>query len=171
LGRSQARSLGGRLRDEGVAAIVCSEISRARQTAELASEVLQRPLVVRAGLQEYDVGDERGKPYNAGLFEPLLLAWLRGDLSAGIPGGEDGHQVARRMFAVLDDLADRFRGETVLAVSHGGAIIATLGSIAPGHPGLPKHGNDIAGGADYILGHDARGWHFLPADTSSPTTR
>jgi len=165
LGRSQARSLGDRLRNERLAAIVCSELSRATQTAKIASEVLQLPVQVQVGLQEYDVGDERGKPYNASLFEPLLLAWLTGDLSVGIPGGEDGHHVARRMFAALDDLADRFQGETVLAVSHGGAIIATLGSIAPGHPRLPGDGNDIPGGASYILEHTSGGWRFLPADT------
>jgi glucosyl-3-phosphoglycerate phosphatase len=159
LGRSQARALGERLRnDERPAAIVCSELSRAIQTAEIASEVLQLPVQVQAGLQEYDVGDERGKPYNAGLFEPLLLAWLKGDLSVGIPGGEDGHQVARRMFAALDDLADRFQGEAVLAVSHGGAIIATLGSIAPGHPGLPRDGNDVPGGASYTLEQSSGSW-------------
>lgn len=153
--------MGRRLRDESIAAIFCSHLSRAQQTAEIAAEQLELPVQVRAGLQEYDVGDERGKPYNAGLFEPLLLAWLDGDLTVGIPGGEDGHQVARRMFAALDDLVEQFNGETVLAVSHGGSIIAILGSIAPGEPGLPADGNDIPGGAFFLLEHDPDGWRLL----------
>ena len=65
------------------------------------------------------------------------------------------------MFNALDDLAGRFRGETVLAVSHGGAMIATLGSIAPGACGLPKHGNDIPGGTAYAVEHSSDGWRFL----------
>lgn len=143
-------------------------MSRARQTAGIAAELLELPVQVRAGLQEYDVGDERGKPFNAGLFEALLLAWLDGDLQVGIPGGEDGHQVARRMFTVLDDLVDRFEGETVLTVSHGGAIIAILGSIAPGKAGLPAGADgrlreqDIPGGAFFHLEHSLNGWSLLP---------
>lgn len=170
LGRSQARKLGDRLRNEGIAAVFCSELSRARQTAEIAAEQLQLPVQVRSGLQEYDVGDERGRPYNAGLFEPLLLAWLGGDLTVGIPGGEDGHLVAARMFAVLDDLVEQFDGETVLAVSHGGAIIAILGSIAPGEPGLPSDGNDMPGGASYSLEHGPDGWRLLPSERHVPVT-
>jgi broad specificity phosphatase PhoE len=160
LGRRQARGLGVGVRDKEVSTVVCSELSRAVQTAEISAGVLGLPVRVRMGLQEYDVGDERGRPYNAGLFEPLMLAWLRGDLAIGIPGGEDGHQVAERMFLVLDGLAARHRSETVLVVSHGGAIIAVLGATAPGHPGLPRDSNDMPGCATYTLLHDSHGWQF-----------
>ncbi|MDT0277103.1 histidine phosphatase family protein [Blastococcus goldschmidtiae] len=160
LGRSQARALGQELRAEGISTVVCSELSRAVQTAEISAGVLGLPVHVRMGLQEYDVGDERGRPYDPGLFEPLMLAWLRGDLEVGIPGGEDGHQVAGRMLLVLDDLARRHRGATVLVVSHGGAILALLGAIARGRPGLPRDGNDMPGCATYSLQHDAGGWRF-----------
>lgn len=112
-------------------------------------------------MQEYDVGDERGRPYNPAVFEPLLLHWLRGDLSAGISGGEDGHAMSRRMFAVLDAIAARFPGQTVAVVSHGGTIISVLGSIAPGHHDLPTDGNDMPGGATYTLEHSDRGWRLL----------
>lgn len=161
LGRRQARALGVKLRDKEVSTVVCSELSRAVQTAEISAGVLGLPVLVRMGLQEYDVGDERGRPYNAGLFEPLMLAWLRGDLAVGIPGGEDGHRVARRMFRVLDGLAERHQSETVLVVSHGGAIIAVLGAMAPDQPGLPRDGNDLPGCATYTLLHDSDGWQFM----------
>ena len=167
LGRSQARALGDRLRDVGVAAVFCSELSRSRETAEIAAELLELPVQTRKGLQEYDIGDERGKPLDVELFARLLLAWLGGDLQVGFPGGEDGRQVAMRMFAVLDELVERFGGKTVLVVSHGGAIIATLGSIAPGETGLPPDGDgypreeDLPGGASYLLEHGPDGWRLL----------
>jgi probable phosphoglycerate mutase len=163
LGRRQARALGQMLLAKDVSTVVCSELSRAVQTAEISAGVLGLPVHVRTGLQEYDVGDERGRPYNPGLFEPLMLAWLHGDLGAGIPGGEDGHQVAGRMLIVLDDLARRHRGGTALVVGHGGAILAVLGAIAPGRPGLPRDGNDMPGCATYSLQHDAGGWQFAGA--------
>lgn len=164
-GRAQAAALGERLRGEHIAAVICSELSRAVQTAEIAAASLGLPVRVRMGLEEYDVGEERGQPYHPDVFEPLLLAWLHGDLSPGIPAGENGRQVARRMFAVLDDLADHLEGGTGLVVSHGGAIIAVLGTIAPGSGDLPRHAGDIPGGASFRLEQRPSGWGLVGSGT------
>jgi probable phosphoglycerate mutase len=163
-GRSQARRLGARLRELGPDAVYCSELSRAVQTAEIAAACIGLPVVVRVGLQEYDVGDERGRPYNAGLFEPLLLRWLAGDLAAGIPGGEDGHGVARRMFGVLDDVARLHEGRTVAVVSHGGAIISVLGTVAPGGQHLPSDARDMPGCDLYVLDRVQGTWRLTGRD-------
>ncbi|OYO13839.1 hypothetical protein CGZ98_05290 [Enemella evansiae] len=163
-GRDQARRLGRRLASFQPVRIVSSELSRAVQTAEIAASALALPIEVKVGLQEYDVGDERGRPYNPALFEPLQQQWLRGDLSAGIPGGEDGHAVARRMFTVLDAISARARGATVVAISHGGAIISVLGSIAAGHPDLPVDGDDIPGCDLFVLGRGRNGWQLIGRD-------
>ena len=154
LGRSQARALGDRLRNQENAAIICSELSRATQTAEIAAEILHLPVDVRAGLHEYRAGEE---PYNLQSLGTTLMAWLNGDLQARILGGESGEEVTHRIRPVLDDLARMHEGKTVLVVIHGGAIIATLGSIAPGNTGLPTDGNphllqqDIPGGASFSV--------------------
>lgn len=163
-GREQARGLGRRLERVRPSMVVCSELSRAVQTAEIAASVLSLPVEVRVGLQEYDVGNERGRPYNAAVFEPLLPRWLSGDLSAGIPGGEDGHAVAQRMFAVLDGLAERAPGETAAVVSHGGAIIAVLGSIDPGSTALPRDANDMPGCDMYVLEKPGSRWQLAGRD-------
>jgi broad specificity phosphatase PhoE len=55
---------------------------------------------------------------------------------------------------VLDDLADRHRGEAVLVVSHGGAIVATMAVLAYA-PGRSPH---VANGATYELEGDSDGW-------------
>lgn len=159
-GRAQARLLGGRLRDYRPTHVACSELSRAVQTAEIAASDLSLDVEVRMGLQEYDVGDERGHPYNASLFEPLQQHWLRGELSAGIPGGEDGYAVSQRMFAVLNHLADHAAGETVAVVSHGGAMISVLGSIAAGSADLPADGNDMPACDTYVLERSDGEWHL-----------
>lgn len=74
----------------------------------------------------------------------------------------------QRVFRVLDDLVDRHAGETVLVVIHGGAILATLGSIAPGRTGLPSHDNpynmssDLVGGAQFSVQHRGGIWQIVP---------
>jgi 2,3-bisphosphoglycerate-dependent phosphoglycerate mutase len=157
LGRQQARDLGERLRPERVAAVVCSELSRAVQTAEIAAGVLGLPVRVRERLQEYPAGDFLGRPYEHGFFDAMVTSWLAGDLAAGVPGGETGRATADRVLGVLEDLADQFRGETVLVVSHGGVILALWGAIAPGSPMAP--GNDLVlNGSTYVFENDADGW-------------
>jgi probable phosphoglycerate mutase len=158
LGREQARALGERLRPERVAAVVSSELSRAVQTAEIAAGVLGLPVRVREGLHEFPAGDYLGRPFDADFFDPIFSSWLAGDLSPGVPGGETGEQTAGRVLAVLDDVADQFRGETVLVVSHGGVILALWGRIAPGSPLAPVDPEDVPNGASYVFERDADGW-------------
>jgi probable phosphoglycerate mutase len=159
LGRSQARDLGERLRSARVAAVVSSGLSRSVQTAEIAAGVLGLPVTVRDGLAEFDVGDERGQAYDADVFDPVMAAWREGELSAGVPGGETGRQTADRVLGVLDEVADEFRGETVLVVTHGGVILALWGAIAPGSPDAPAS-DAVLSGSSYAFECDADGWRL-----------
>jgi broad specificity phosphatase PhoE len=156
-GREQARELGGRLRGERVAGIVSSELARAVQTAEIAAGVLGLPVKVREGLQEFPAGDYLGLPYEHAFFDAMVRSWLAGDLDAGVPGGETGRETADRVLAVLDDVADEFRGETLLVVAHGGVILALWGAFAPGSPDAPAS-DLVLNCASYVFERDADGW-------------
>jgi 2,3-bisphosphoglycerate-dependent phosphoglycerate mutase len=158
LGRAQARELGERLAGERVAGVVCSELARAVQTAEIAAGVLGLPVEVRAGLQEFAVGDFLGRAWDPLVFDPMIAGWLAGDLTRAVPGGESGEQVSGRALAVLDDVADRYRGETVLAVTHGGVILSLMGRLAPGSPSAPADAYDVPNCSTYLLERDADGW-------------
>lgn len=126
LGRGQARELAQVLSGERVAGVVCSELSRAVQTAEIAAAALGLSVEVRAELRE------------------------RAD-------GETDDDVAARAVAVLDEVADRFRGETVLVVSHGGVIGAVVGRLAPGSaPAADAY--DVPSRPACVLERDADGW-------------
>jgi probable phosphoglycerate mutase len=162
LGREQSRELGERLRSEKVAAVMCSELSRAVQTAEIAAAVLGLPVRVRERLQEFPAGDYLGRPYDHAFFDPMVRSWLAGDLEAGVPGGETGRQTADRVLGVLEEVADQFRGETVLVVSHGGVILALWGVIAPGSPDAPAS-DLVRNGSSYVFEHDADGWRVASA--------
>jgi len=52
----------------------------------------------------------------------------------------------------------RFRGETVLVVSHGGVILALWGRIAPGSPLAPADDDDVPNCSTYVFERDADGW-------------
>lgn len=72
------------------------------------------------------------------------------------------------MFAVLEDVASRFAGQTVAVVSHGGAIISVLGSIAPGSPDLPIVGDDMPGCDMDELGRTGGEWRLLSRERGDP---
>lgn len=133
-GRKQAATLAESLRDRRVAAIWCSDLARAVQTAEIAAAVLGVSVRVRAGLRETSPGDWSGRPDSLAMFDEVFQRWLSGDLAASAPGGETGEDVVRRVSTELESAADQFRGETVLVVSHGGAMSLTLPRLARNVP-------------------------------------
>ena len=55
---------------------------------------------------------------------------MDGDLDVRLPGGETGREIADRFDDVLREIADAHPGETVLVVSHGGAIGLGVPAIA-----------------------------------------
>ena len=157
-GREQARALGESLRDRRIAAIWCSGRSRAVQTAEIAAGVLGLPVRVRERLHEFDVGALAGRPMASHPYDPVLQAWAAGDLGTGPPGGETGVDVVRRMSDELTWVADQFRGETVLVISHGTAMALTLPRLASNVPAgfAADKGVIDCGTCELVV--DADGW-------------
>ena len=159
LGRRQAAHLAESLADRRLAAIWCSDMSRAVQTAEIVAAVLEVPVRVRSDLREASVGDYDGQPeVEGGLFEPVFQRWLDGDLAASAPSAETGADVVRRVKAELESAADQFRGETVLVVSHGAAIGITLPWLANNVPSDYARGRPLDNCATCEMTADADGW-------------
>lgn len=132
-GRHQAKALGESLIDRAVSVVYSSGMARAVQTAEIVACTLGVTVRVRDALREFSVGDFGGQPFRTGPDDPLGLVWRDwevGDLSVGCPGAESGQDVVERMTGELETIADLHRGETVLIVSHGGAMWLTLPRLA-----------------------------------------
>lgn len=164
LGRKQARALGESLRGERVARVWCSSLARAVQTAELAAGVLGTDVVVREGLREYAVGDLAGSHASgATYFEKVFRQWAEGDDTAQISGGELIADTVGRVQGTLRAIADEHRGETVLVVSHGGAMLASLPPLV----GLPRThavGVSLRNCGVVELEADADGWRLISWD-------
>jgi probable phosphoglycerate mutase len=130
LGRDQARALAERLAPERISRVWTSDMARAVQTGEIVAAALGADVVVRTGLREFGVGHAAGTTGDPDPFAETFAAWLDGDLTARIPGGESGEDVVRRYTAVLEEIADAHRGESVLVVSHGGVMCMALSAVS-----------------------------------------
>jgi alpha-ribazole phosphatase len=132
-GREQARMLADELGDEDVAAVYSSDLSRARETAEIIAERLGGPRVK---------ADDRLREVNVGGWSGLTTAeiharfpdevdrWRAGDRAHTFDGGESYAVMGERVVAALEDIATRHPDEQVLVVLHGGPIRALLAHAA-----------------------------------------
>ena len=129
-GRRQSEALGDALSGRRIAHVWTSTLSRAVQTAEIAAGRLGVGVTTRSGLREFGCGDLAGTEREIDPFVPIFRAWLDGDLTVRIPGGESGQEMVTRMRGVLGEIADAHRGETVLVISHGGTLGLTVPALA-----------------------------------------
>lgn len=130
-GVTQAQRLARRLwatsELDGCAALLSSPVSRARQTAEILAGVLPtRDVVEDQALCELRPGAADGlawADYRAryGAFD--LLAFPDRPFA---PGGESWHDFIARVRRTLTRFSEQFAGQTVVAVSHAGFIVASL---------------------------------------------
>jgi broad specificity phosphatase PhoE len=121
-GRRQARQLADELADEDVEAIYASDLSRARETAEIVAERLRLPVGLDADLREKDWGTWEG------------LTPVERDRVEFVGESTEAHQ--ERMLRALRRIAERHPdGGRVLVVTHGGSMrrvqTAALGWALP----------------------------------------
>ena len=111
-GEEQARTLGARRQSDNLAAVFCSDLARAFQTAEIAFTKRSLPIVRDARLRECNYG--------------TLTRHGAADIDARralhvdepFPNGESYRQVARRVSAWLEDAVASHSADTVLVVGH-----------------------------------------------------
>jgi broad specificity phosphatase PhoE len=134
-GRVQARALAMRLSALQVDALFTSDLSRARETAEVAAKATGLEAVLDAGLREVDVGDWRGLTREeVGRRDPAgYRRWLAGE--AGWNGGETYDEMHDRVLAAVDRLVASAAVGRIAVISHGGGVRA----LAAHAVGLPKH--------------------------------
>jgi len=132
-GRQQAESLADLLADFQFAAIFCSPVLRALETAQIVGRRFGLTPQVADGLREYNVGVLEGQGHTEereALYWQTKRRWIeQDDLNARIEGGESYHDIAARFMPMIAGLEKAYRDTdaTLLLISHGG----TLGAMLP----------------------------------------
>ena len=111
-GRVQARHLGQRRAGDRIAAVFCSDLARAAETASLAFAGSAVPVLYDWRLRECDYGRRNGMP------AAELHASRREHLDRPYPGGESWRQAVSRVGRFLGDLPLRWDGQRVLLIGH-----------------------------------------------------
>jgi glucosyl-3-phosphoglycerate phosphatase len=169
LGRAQARALRARLDvaehahlfDPEHTAVVSSDLRRAHETAEIAFGVAGRTLHVLRDLREFHYGvfegltrgeiDER--------FPGVLAAWVHGDRSRAIDGGESRAAVHARAHAAVKEFLTAVSHPSVVIVGHGGVMRQLLGACFEGRdePWTLSMANTVA----HMVRVEQSSWTYL----------
>ncbi|WNE95804.1 histidine phosphatase family protein [Streptomyces luomodiensis] len=111
-GYRQARHLGDRRRDDGIAAVFTSNLYRAVATARIAFTGTTLPIHQDPRLRECNYGRLNGCPQ-------AVLASLRGrHIDEPFPGGQSYRDVLAATDDFLTDLATQWDGSRVLLIAH-----------------------------------------------------
>jgi len=125
LGRAQSAALARALRAYRVVGAYVSPFRRARETAEIALDGANVPLITLPALRELSLGAWEGctvDEVRAQVGDPYR-AWLRAPHDYPPPGGEPLDAVSRRAAAAVDRIASAHGpDDDVLVVAHGGVI-------------------------------------------------
>lgn len=123
-GREQARATARRLATRRWDGVFTSPLSRARETAEIIAAELGMPQPTALdALVERNYGEAEGLD-----FAEVDRLWPE---RAAVPGQETREEVTERVLPALQELAGAHPGESLLVVSHGGAIRAVLMAVQP----------------------------------------
>lgn len=111
-GRRLAAELGSRRRNDGLAAVFCSDLARAVETAEIAFDGSGMPILHDWRLRECNYGDLNGMPANE------LHARRSAHLDVPFPGGQSYREVVGHTKSFLADLQRAWDGRRVLVIAH-----------------------------------------------------
>jgi alpha-ribazole phosphatase len=146
LGERQAAVQAERLRAAPLAAVFCSDLTRARRTAEIIAAPHGLEPAVTPALREMDMGRWDGlSAAELTAREPVALAeWMARIAELPIPGGESVGDLAERAWPAFEALVRAHAGRCVAVVAHGGTNRVLLCRAL----GLPL-GRLLAFGQDY----------------------
>jgi broad specificity phosphatase PhoE len=121
----QAQRLAEALRDCPLAAVYTSPLARAHETARAIAELHGLTPVEVDELREIDFGDVAGLGFDDFPAE-LQSGLLREPTTVRFPGGETYSELRDRVCRAIDRIVADSAGETVVVVTHAGAIRAAL---------------------------------------------
>jgi broad specificity phosphatase PhoE len=130
-GYTQAAQLAAWASEAELAAIWCSPLNRARETAAPSARAAGLEPRIDERLRELDFGKIEGKTMAEAeqLFPEEIRRFKLDPVTYPMPGGEDPHQAARRAISALRDIASAHPQGRVLVIAHSTLIRLTLCSL------------------------------------------
>ncbi len=155
LGQGQADRAGRALAAHGIALVLTSPASRARETAERVASTIGAPApTVEPRLRPFALGqDKNGKPLD---WAERIAHWKDG-YDPSPTGGESMEQMGARVADLVSALAKERRERSVVLVAHGEVIGAYVGHLRRTPPSQ-RYPFDIANASLTVVdvGADAR---------------
>lgn len=127
-GRRQAAALARALRDEHLDAVIASDLSRAKETAQAVLAERNLPLRIEPDLRERCYGAFEGLLHNeiSERYPDAYLAWKSRDIDARFPSGinkaETMREFSGRVVAAVRRLVGEGAYRRVALVTHGGVL-------------------------------------------------
>ena len=126
-GRRQADAAAERIgKVARIAAVYCSPITRARETAQPIGRAVKRALRIERDLADLDIGEWTGMSLKQAARRPEWETVQRNPSSFRFPGGESFPEMQTRMTSALGRIVARHPGQIVVAVSHADPIKAAV---------------------------------------------
>ena len=136
----------------------CSDTSRSVQTAEIVAARFGIGVTACKSLREVFIGDLIGQAFDVSRIEAVTERWYAGDLDPRFPGGESGTEVVARHRAQLEEIADAYRGESVLVVGHQTALGIVVPTLARDVSPAWARAHALENTDSVALERDADGW-------------
>lgn len=133
-GRNQAEAVARYLSEFRPAALFCSAMKRARETAEPIARSCGLVIQVEPTLHERSMGPLSGLSREEGsaAYNEAKRRWTSGEVDYTHEGGESYAEIRDRVVPVLHRLVDAWPGETIMVVAHGVVIRVLLTTLLEG---------------------------------------
>ncbi len=131
IGREQVAKLRERLADQTMDRVYCSNLLRARATAEILTEGRDLTIIPCSDLREVDYGDCEGLTFSQikERFPAVAEGVVAPDKGLQFPGGESFAAMVERITRFKERLAGHGPNDTVLVVSHSGPLRSLVCSL------------------------------------------
>lgn len=130
-GWSQAEQIAKKLSTEKIHAIYASDLSRATNTAQAIAKLHQLEAKKDIRWRELSFGDWEGMNYKemSAHSPDVFSKWMIDPQHISTPNGETLYELSKRVKVAFEEIKTNHKDQTVLVVSHSGALQALLATL------------------------------------------
>lgn len=122
IGQQQSDQLAQSLITSSIHLIVSSGLGRAKTTAKICQQTLNRDVLIDNDLAERNLGEWQGRTLASLQQDPLYIDVLQGYTNISPPLGESAKQCGYRIYQSLKSIAKQAPNKKLLIIFHGEAL-------------------------------------------------